>query len=76
LFVAGLAVIGITLWAGVSRPGQTAGKADKSRERKAAAYVTGSAPFPIASVLGKIVGTVSFFGSAVFFACWMIEATP
>ena len=35
LFMVGLAVTGIALWAGVSRPGQ----ADKARDRKAAGYV-------------------------------------
>ncbi len=36
LLVVGLTVIGIAAWAGVSRPGQTAGRADKSRDLKAA----------------------------------------
>ena len=39
LLVVGLTVIGIAAWAGVSRPGQTAGRADKSSDLKAAAYV-------------------------------------
>src|SRR5438876_5451264 len=39
LFVAGLAVVGVALWAGVVCPGQTAGQVDKSRGRKVAPYV-------------------------------------
>ena len=39
LFVAGLAVVGIALWAGVVCRGQTAGQANQSRVRKVAPYV-------------------------------------
>lgn len=39
LVVAGLAVVGIVLWAGVSAPGRSAGQADTSKARKSPSYV-------------------------------------